>query len=174
MGAATALTAVAGGADILSGIFGLSEADAYSSMMRSRARLLRAENEADIARYAEESRGFKAEQSVKFLKAGVTLEGSPLEILDETARVTSENITAMRAKGEAEARALVESGRAAKSAARARFVQGIAGAAERTVRVGDKAGWWDKKTSTPSAGGRSDVGVDGGGARTGFENERYR
>ena len=171
MAAATALTAVAGGADILSGIFGMSAADAYASSLRSRADLLKLENEADIARYAEETRGFKAEQAVRFLKSGVALEGSPLEILDETTRVASENIAAMRSKGEAEARALRAQGREAKSAARVSFIRGIAGAAERTVRVGDKAGWWDTKAETTAP--RPDVGPSPA-SRTGFENERYR
>ena len=165
------LTGVAGGADILSGIFGMSAADAYASSLRSRADLLKLENEADIARYAEETRGFKAEQAVRFLKSGVTLEGSPLEILDETTRVASENIAAMRSKGEAEARALRAQGREAKSAARVSFIRGIAGAAERTVRIGDKAGWWDKKTTSPAS--TTDLGFGSGSRELGLD-ESYK
>jgi hypothetical protein len=150
MSATAALTGAAGGADILSGIFGINAADAYASTLRSRADLLRVENEADIARYAEETRGFRTEQAMKYMKSGVTLEGSPLEILDETTRVASENISAMRSRGAAEERALRQKGAEAKSAARVSFIKGIAGAAERTVKVGDKMGWWDAKATTGS------------------------
>lgn len=92
------LTAVTAGASIIEGIYGMNAADAQADSLRYQLTLMRAESEADIARYAEQTAGLKAKQKLAYLKSGVTLEGSPLEILDETVRVSAENISAMRAK----------------------------------------------------------------------------
>jgi hypothetical protein len=146
-----ALAAVSAGADIMSGVFAMSAADAQRSSLRSQAALLRAESEADIARYAEETQGFKAEQSVRYLKSGVTLEGSPLEILDETTRVASENISAMRAKSAMEQQALKTKGAALKAQSRVDFMKSITGAGAKTAQAGEKAGWWNKKDAPTSS-----------------------
>lgn len=98
MSATSILTGSTAGLNVLEGIFGMSAAEAQAGALRSQLSLMRAESEADIARYADQTRELKAEQSVRFLKSGVTLEGSPLDILDETVRVSGENISAMRAK----------------------------------------------------------------------------
>ena len=149
MGAITALTATATGLDLFSGIMGMSAADAQNSALRSQARLLQVESEADIARYASESRAFKAEQSVRYLKSGVTLEGSPLEILDETSRVAAENISAMRAKSSAEASALRAKGRGLQAASRVDFLKDVAGAGMTAMKTGKELGWF--RSSSPAA-----------------------
>lgn len=149
MAATTALTAVSGGFDLFSGLLGMSAADAQNSALRSQARLLQAESEADIARYASESRAFKAEQSVRYLKSGVTLEGSPLEILDETSRVAAENISAMRARTAAEAGALRAKGRGIQAASRVEFLKDVAGAGLTAMKTGKELGWF--RSAAPAA-----------------------
>lgn len=87
--------------DLLGGLFGYFAGKEASRAAESRARMVRLEADADAQRYSEQARGFKATQKLAFLKSGVQLSGSPLDILDETARVASENISAIRARGEA-------------------------------------------------------------------------
>lgn len=96
------LAGATAGFNIVEGIFGYNAADAAADSMRSQLSLMRTESEADIARYAGQAAELKAKQKLAYLKSGVTLEGSPLEILDETVRVSSENISAMRAKTSAD------------------------------------------------------------------------
>ena len=123
------LTASTAGFNILEGIFGMSAADAQAGALKSQLSLMRAESEADIARYAETAQGLKAEQSVKFLKSGVTLEGSPLDILDETVRVSGENIAAMRAKTTADILSTKSKISALRGQGRAALVGGLSKAA---------------------------------------------
>lgn len=101
MAAALALAAAAGGLELVSGLFGYFLSGEQAGIAESRGRMFRAEAEADAQRYAEQAQGFKASQKLAYLKSGVKLTGSPLDILDETARVTAENISAIRARGAA-------------------------------------------------------------------------
>lgn len=171
MAATTALMGVSSGLDLFSGLMGMSAADAQNSSLRSQARLLQVESEADIARYAAESRAFKAEQAQRYLKSGVTLEGSPLDILDETSRVAAENISAMRAKSAAEASGLRAKGRGLQAASRVDFLKDVAGAAVTTMKAGKELGWFSpksapagpsswtpKRASSQGSGGKLDLG----------------
>mgnify|MGYP001024425500 CR=1 FL=1 len=171
MGATTALLGASAGLDIFSGLMGMRGADIESQSLRDQARLLQVESEADIARYARETAAFKAEQSVRYLKSGVTLEGSPLEVLDETTRVASENINAMRARATTEAQQLRAKGRSIQAASRLEFLKSVAGAASTTVATGSKLGWWTgakaaasessyrpSRTSRQGSGSKTDLG----------------
>ena len=89
------------GLDVLSGVFGYFASEEAARTAESRGRMIRMEAEADATRYAEQARQFGATQSLAYLKSGVTLEGSPLEVLAETVRVSNENISAIRARGAA-------------------------------------------------------------------------
>lgn len=127
-GAALAAAGVSAGLDIMSGIFGYLAGKEASAIAESRARMIRMEAEADAQRYAEQAKGFKASQKLAFLKSGVSLEGSPLDILDETARVAAENISAIRAGGEAKALDAQWEGAQARIAGRNALIGGITGA----------------------------------------------
>ena len=95
---ALGLSALGGGLDILGGLFGFFGAGSEADIAESRANILRLEAEADGERFAEQGERFKAEQAVRFLKSGVKLSGSPLVILDETVRLSAENLSAFRAR----------------------------------------------------------------------------
>lgn len=86
---------------LIDGLFGSLASKEAAGIASSRGRMLRDEAEADAARYAEQARGLRAQQAVNYRKSGVTLSGSPLAILDETIRVANENISAIRAGGQA-------------------------------------------------------------------------
>lgn len=147
MSATSILTGSTMGLNVLEGIFGMSAADAQAGALKSQLSLMRAESEADIARYAEQTRGLKAEQSVKFLKSGVTLEGSPLDILDETVRVSSENIAAMRAKTTADILSTKSKISAIRGQGRAALVGGVSKAA--SVYASQAKKLPEVKTETP-------------------------
>lgn len=142
--AATTALAVSGGFDLLGGVLGMSAADYQSRALEQRAALLRSESEADIARYKDEAAAFKAEQAVRYGKAGVALEGSPLAILDETTRVSMENISAMRSKARMEASSLQAQGANIQAASRTQFLQSAARVGQRTISTGSRLGWFTK------------------------------
>lgn len=129
-----AATAVSAGLDILGGAFSYLAGDAAAEVAEQRARVLRLEAEADAQRFAEQAQDFKARQKLAYLKSGVDLSGSPLDVLDESARVARENLSAMRARGEAEATDVEQQGLYARMQGRAALVGGIFGAAKTGIR----------------------------------------
>lgn len=142
MAATSILAASSGGLDLLSGIFSMDAADSRASTLRSQARLVEAEANADASRYASEATAFKASQKMAFLKSGVKLEGSPLDILDETARVSAENISAIRARGQAQALSLKSEAGAVKAEGRLAFLKSAVGATKTIATTGAAMGWW--------------------------------
>ena len=120
--------------DIMSGLFGYFAGQNLQDMYESQARMLRAEADAEATRYQEQVGHFKASQKLAFLKSGVQLSGSPLDILDETIRVGVENANAIRASGESRAMDARMGGMQAGTAGRNALVSGIAGAARATAR----------------------------------------
>ena len=101
MNAVGTYAAASAGLDILSGLFGYFVAQEAAGIAESRGRLLRLEAEADAQRYAEAARGFSAKQRLAYLKSGVYLSGSPLDVLDRDMLTAEENISAIRARGAA-------------------------------------------------------------------------
>ena len=129
MSATGILTGSTAGLNLIEGIFGYSAANAQADSLRSQLGLMRQESEADIQRYAESADTFKKKQAMAYMKSGVTLEGSPLAILDETMRVTSENISAMRAKTTADINTTKSQISAIRGSGRAALVGGFSRAA---------------------------------------------
>lgn len=168
MSATSILTGTTAGAGILEGLFGYNAAEAQASFLRSQAQLVQAESEADIVRYAENAKEFKTKQAMAYMKSGVTLEGSPLDILDETVRVTGENISAMRAKTAAQMQELKSKASALKGAGRAALVGGFAKAT--SVYASQYA-----KLKGPSASDiKSQVNNFGLSTGTGFDNGSFK
>jgi hypothetical protein len=163
MAAALAFAGASAGLSILSGLFGYLDAQDAAEQAESRGRLLRMEAEADAERYAEQARGFKATQAQAFLKSGVTLEGSPLDILDETARVASENLSAMRSRAQAEQNQANAQAGQLRSQGRAALIGGIAGAGSTAAMAAYRA----PKAGAPG-NGTAGAGDGGWGAGTGF------
>ena len=115
------------GLDLLSGLFGFFTSRESAKIAESRGRMLRLEADADAQRYAESARTFKETQALAFLKSGVELTGSPLDILDETARVAAENISAIRAQGRARQSEQEELARETRERGRGALISGITG-----------------------------------------------
>lgn len=139
--------------DIAGGIFAQRAAELSAQSLRDQISLVRAESEADIARYAEQAKDFGAKQRLAYLKSGVQLTGSPLDILDETVRVSSENIASMRAKAEAKASDLRAGATRLELKGRAAMVEGVSRATQTMISQygkmdGTKAPKETKTTST--------------------------
>lgn len=121
MGGTTALIAAQGissGAQIGQGFATSKAARKEAKAMRDEAKYMVEESRAqaqlalDEAAYeaeakAREVRKFRAEQGLAFRKSGVTLEGSPLLILEETRRLGAMEVDFMMKRGRAQADFLV-------------------------------------------------------------------
>lgn len=165
MSAALAFAGASAGLNILGGLFGYLAAEDAASISESRGRLLLIEADADAERYAEQARGFKASQKLAFLKSGVTLEGSPLDILDETARVTSENLSAMRARATAQGLEADAQASALRDQGRAALIGGVAGAASSFASAAYKSG---RNAPPPESGGGPGFSTGTGADRKGY------
>lgn len=155
------LSGVNAGLNILGGQYA-ERANRYAAEATGfQADLAERESQAEAERYAAKARAFKAEQKVAYLKSGVTLEGSPLDVLDETARVASENISAIRAQGAAKASELRSRASQLRMAGRAALVAGYQQAASGISSTAMMLAMGNRSTSSPSqptsrewAGGR--------------------
>ena len=121
--------------DVVGGLFGFMVSKQAAAAAESRARMFLMEADADAQRYGEQAKTFKSSQKLAFLKAGVQLSGSPLDILAETVRVADENISAIRAKGRADALDAMNGATEARVSGRNALVSGITGAAQTGLKA---------------------------------------
>lgn len=141
------------GMDILSGLFGYFASKDAQATAESRGRMLRMEAETDAQRYAEQAESFKATQAVSYLKSGVKLSGSPLDVLDETTRVANENISAIRARGAAGQLDARNAGAQAAMGGRSQLLSSITGSAGKLAW----ANYQSSKTAGVSGANRKDI-----------------
>ena len=120
-----ALTVASAGSQILGGIQANRQA-------RKEAARARAEAEVRAKESERETRKLKARQITGFLKSGVLLEGTPLEVLEETELLGAQDAAAIRTGGAASASRLRAQGRQ-------RLIGGIGGAG-RTALSGIQTG----------------------------------
>lgn len=118
------------GLDVLSGLFGYFAGQQLEAAAESRGRMIRAEADAEAQRYAEQARHLVASQKVSYLKSGVTLTGSPLDVIDHDMNVAQENIAAIRARGAAGQLDAEGQGMASATSGRSALIAGIAGGAK--------------------------------------------
>lgn len=144
------------GLDLLGGLLGYYTSQMAADAAESRGRMLMLEAEADATRYAEQARSFKATQKLAYLKSGVKLSGSPLDVLDETARIAEENLSAIRARGRAEGLDARDQAEGFRAAGRFALVKGLAGAAGTYAKVRSQA----KSTEAVSKGNRENTPYD--------------
>lgn len=120
--AASIVTQVVGGAATR------DAAKKEAGFQETQGRIAQAEAEETAENVSEENRKFKARQKLLFLKAGVTLEGTPLLILQETEEEGQEEVEAIRRRGEAQLTLSQQQAEITRSRGRAAFIGGIAGA----------------------------------------------
>lgn len=124
------LSGLKAGSDITGGLLQLSTGKYAQDEYESQARLSIQESEAEIRNYKTEVETFKASQKSAYLKSGVKIEGTVLDVLDETVRVSQEKISAARASAASQARELRSKGLVARTSGRLAFMAGLTSAAE--------------------------------------------
>jgi hypothetical protein len=142
MGAMTALAAaaatVAAGASIYGGMEGRKAAKEQEGLAREQSAAGAAEIMRQTGRTVDlENRNITQtvqQQELGYLASGVTLEGSPLLMMEETRRLGAENIEEIKKAGAAGSTARIAEGeataKAAKASGRAALIGGITGAAQ--------------------------------------------
>lgn len=140
MSAALAFAGASAGIQALSGLFGFMASQQMAAISESRGRMLRDEADADAERYRIQADNFKADQKLAYLKSGVTLEGSPLDVLDETARQATENINAIRSRGRAQQLDADAEGAATLAQGRGALIGGLAGGISSMARASYNSG----------------------------------
>ena len=121
--------AISAVSSIAGGIAGNQAAKDEARLLNEQGRLAQSEAQAEAQRKANENRKFLKRQKLAFLKAGVTLEGSPLFTLETTLEEGQEEVTAIAKRGRAQARLFSQRAVQTRGAGRASFISGIGGAA---------------------------------------------
>lgn len=99
VGSLIALQTLSVGAQIFSGIEAQKAADAEASLQRQQGEILSLEANEEAARIERNAASLRKRQKILFLKSGVSLEGSPLLILEETQREAQKEADAVRKRG---------------------------------------------------------------------------
>jgi len=139
---ATAAPLITAGSQIYGGILSRRIADEEGRMIRDQISLVRAEASAEAARYvaAAEAKTQRnaASSRLAYLKSGVQLSGSPLEVIDENIRVSRMNISMtesdIKAKAEAKAGLLRHEAFKVEAGGRASFIEGLQKASSTLLR----------------------------------------
>lgn len=126
--AASGMFAVSAGLDLVSGVFGYLSAQNAQSVANSRADMIRMNAQANAQRYAEKAAADIAQQKVMFLASGVTLQGSPIDVLDEHIRLASEDVQSIEMSGAAEALDEEQTGHNAMTTGRNALIGGVSAA----------------------------------------------
>lgn len=141
MGAALPIISIATtvGGKLFAGFAARRAAEAEASDIRGQAALEREENLEEAKRLKREGQRFLAKQSLMFVKGGVSLEGSPLLVLEETREETEKQFRA--GIKQAEARFGFGRKKAARVSAfgRTKFLSGLFGAAASGFSLTSKA-----------------------------------
>lgn len=131
------LSAVSAVSSIVGGFQSKKEGDNQAAIALSQAAAQGAEAERTAAREAkltqEDALKTERKQKLAYMASGVTLEGSPLLVMEETRQKGLENVDEILKAGKASSEAALAEGRvranSAKSAGRQSFVSGLTGAA---------------------------------------------
>ena len=145
-----ALTAVQGASQGASGFAANRASRREADLMDEQAELIRQETQRDAERKTLEGRRFAARQALSFLKSGVTLEGTPLEVLDFTLNETQREVDAFTRQGQARARLQERRAANLRSSGRASLIGGqLQGGTSilSTLLLGRQAGLFQRKTN---------------------------
>lgn len=138
-----ATTVISVGSQIMGGMAANKASKREASLLDEQAALAQAEAQAEATRKANENRKFLKRQKLAFLKNGVTLEGSPLFVLEETLEKGQEEVNAISRQGDARARLFSARAEQTRNEGRSQLVGGFMGAASSAFNAfgtGSKAG----------------------------------
>ena len=118
------------------GFMGKQAADAEAESQQIQAGIAQDEATREAGRVAVERRKFLKRQKLAFLKNGVTLEGSPLLVLQETEEESQKEVDALVRRGSALGFLGRSRARITRRKGRAALVRGFGGAASTASRAG--------------------------------------
>jgi hypothetical protein len=159
MGPALLFAGASSAMDLMSGLFGYLASKEAAAAAESRGRMIRMEAEAEAQRYAEQAKSLRAKTKLAYLKNGVDLSGSPLDVLDADILTADENISAIRAGGAARALDASNAAAGARNAGRAALIAGISSGISKTSKgayqssSADVLGDYNRKDMNPFDGG---------------------
>jgi len=132
------------GSQIYSGMQADKAAKKQASAMEEQARIARQESEVSAGQKETERRKFLAEQRMAYLASGVSLEGTPLIVGDDTFKEFQIEIDAIRRSGIAQSSYLETEASTTRSTGRAQLVSGILGGVGTAALGAYKGGMFDK------------------------------
>lgn len=124
-----ATTVISVGSSILGGFAAKDAAKREAGLQDDQARLAQSEAAAEAQRVANQNRKFLKRQKLAFIKAGVTLDDSPLFVLEETLEEGQEEVTAISRRGDAQARLFSARAQQTRGQGRAALISGFGNAA---------------------------------------------
>lgn len=139
MGIETALiiaATVAAGSQIAGGFAANKAAKSEANLQQDQARLAQTEAMEEADRVAGERRKQLNATKLAFLKSGVTLEGSPLLVLEDDKNYYQKEVDAIVRRGNAEYNLGMSSAQITRNKGRSAILQGFGGAAGTVASVG--------------------------------------
>lgn len=119
---------ISAGGQIQAGNAARKAASKTAAMQEFQGRLAQQEADAQAAKTEKEAKKFRDRQILAYLKNGVTLEGSPLLVLDETIKLGDEEAAAIRKRGYATQELYNTEAGISRRTGSAQFISGITGA----------------------------------------------
>ena len=122
------LATAAAGASLLQGFTANQAAKQEASLMDQQAQLAQQEASAEADRRATEARKFLAQQKLAYIKNGVRLTGSPLDVLDETISESQKDVNSVVSSGNARANLYSAKAAQTRNAGRSALIGGFGNA----------------------------------------------
>jgi flagellar biosynthesis component FlhA len=142
-----AVVAMAGG-QIYSGIQANKAAKEQASSMEDQARIAKEESDIQAEQKSTERRKFLAEQRMAYLSNGVSLEGTPMFVQEETWKEFQSEIEAIRRSGSAQYGFGMKEAATTRNSGRAALLSGIMSGVGTAAMGAHKSGMFSAKTTT--------------------------
>lgn len=142
-------TAVSVGSSVMGGISANASAKREAGMQQQQAQINLDESRVAAQDMTVERNKFLQVQKLAFLKSGVSLEGSPLDVLNETRTQSQKEVDATLKRGDAQYNLGMESAQITKNKGRAALIGGFGQAASTGVSAyaaGSTAGLFNSST----------------------------
>lgn len=135
-----------GAFQIIQGVESLKATKTESKAQKGQAGIALSESEQEADRLKASNEEFEQRQRLAFLKSGVRLEGTPLQVLAETEKVGAREEESVRQAGVARAGLFFSKSRITERSGRAAFLGSLAGASQSFVK-GSKEGPLNRSTT---------------------------
>lgn len=130
MAALAAFAAISAFSSILGGIMQNKAANTEAGNIQQQAQIALQESRQAAAQRAYDVTKFQSEQAHKFASSGITLEGSPAMVLEETRRLGQQEVDSLTRSGNAKYNLLMLQSQQTKNAGRAALIGAFAKAGQ--------------------------------------------